>query len=348
MLKLIYPLTKAKMHRRFNRPAFPYKVNLHITYSCNSRCKACFIWKKYRKRPGLKKKELTANDWKEFFEKLNGDLYWLSISGGEPFLRKDLAEIVTSIENKNLRLFSMNTNGYLTEKIYGDVRAILESLDKKTKFFLAVSLYGSEKTHNTMTGMNSYRNAERTYELLRGLENDHKNFRVERELLITRHNLKEIKDLTTILNTKKIPFVLVLAQESEFYENVGNDTYLPSKEKRELIDILKSVEIPLYNNKDVIKRVFKKLLIKSLEKSGQPIPCYSTWSSVRIDPYGNVYPCIMKNEIIENLKGNGMDLKKVLENPKLRNIQKGIKNKECSCWTPCEAYQSIVQNLPFV
>ncbi|MCK4335131.1 MAG: radical SAM protein [Candidatus Aenigmarchaeota archaeon] len=348
MLKLIFPVLKAKICRRLDRLAVPYKINLHITYSCNSRCKTCFIWKKYRKRPELKNKELKASDWKEFFKKMGDRLYWISISGGEPFLREDLAEIISSMDMKNLCIMSINTNGQLPEKTYNITRETLEIIPENTKVFLAVSLLGFENTHNFVSGKkNAFEKSKKTYEKLKSLQSEYKNFYLERELVVNKHNLNELEEITDSLNREKIPFTFTFAQESKYYDNTGKEVGLSPQEKQRVAEILRTLRIPLYQKADIMKNIFKKIAIKFFEKGEIP-KCYSSWCSVRIDPYGNVYPCIMRDEVIGNLVENGMDLEKtMLKSKKLKRIQKEIKNKECSCWTPCEAYQNIVQNFHF-
>jgi len=347
MLKLISPLMKAKMYRRFCRPSVPYKINLHITYSCNSRCKTCFIWKRYADKPSMRENELKTGQWKEFFEKLGDKLYWLSISGGEPLLRDDLADIFSSVSTKNLCVLSINTNGQLPEKTCKVMKEILDILPGNVRVFLAVSLFGPEETHDFVSGRkNAFRKAEKTYDRLKLLRHGHKNFYVDRELVVNRHNLNEIPEIVNEMNRKKIPLTLTFAQESDYYDNMHADVGFSDEEKVMIGEMLKNLQIPVYQKEHVIKRRFQEIAVQFFRNGKMP-KCYSSWSSVRIDPYGNVYPCIMKNEVIGNLAENGMDLEKtIMGSQNLRKIQKAIKNGECSCWTPCEAYQGIVQSLP--
>lgn len=348
MLKLIFPLFKTKIYRIFNRRVIPYKINLHVTYSCNSKCKTCFIWKKYMEKPHLKEKELKTDQLKRFFEKLGDKLYWISISGGEPFLRDDLFEIISSMNTKNLCVISINTNGLLPEKTYNTIKKSMNKLPENIKVFVAVSLHGFENTHNIVSGKkNAFKTSERTYKNLKSLQEKHKNIYIERELVVNKHNLKEIREITDKLNREKIPFTLAFAQESDYYYNKEKNVEFSPEEKKKLAEILKTLRIPLYQKEEIVKLKFKEIAIKFFEKGETP-KCYSSWSSVRIDPYGNVYPCIMRDDIIGNLAENGMDLGKTIMNSKnIKRIQTEIDNRKCSCWTPCEAYQDIVQSLPF-
>ena len=348
MLKILYPVIKTKICRTFGRLAVPYKINLHITYSCNSRCKICSIWKKYLDKPAMRRNELTAGQWKEFFEKSGNKLYWVSISGGEPFMRDDISDILSSIKTKNLCLFSINTNGQLPEKTYADMKEILGALPETVKVFLAVTLLGSEKTHNLVSGKkNAFREAEKTYGKLKFLQQTHKNFHLERELVVNKHNLNEIPGIVDKLNARGITFTLTFAQESDYYENLHGFVEFSQEEKKMIAEMLKNLQIPVHQKEHIVRRKFQKAAIEFF-KTGRIHECYSSWSSVRIDPYGNVYPCIMKNEIIGNLVKNGMDLEKtMMSSENLKEVQKEIKGGKCSCWTPCEAYQGVVQDLIF-
>lgn len=345
MLKLIMPLMKTKIKRTLGRISCPYKLNLHITYNCNSRCRTCFIWEKYIKHPELREKELKKEQWKKFFRNMGKNVYWVSISGGEPFLREDIAEIVASIKTENLCLLSINTNGQSPEKIYAAMKKILEAIPKKVSVFLAISLLGSEKTHDKISGKEgAFLRSEETYKKLGHLRKRHGNFHVERELVFSKDNLGEIENVVSRLNRDRVPFTLTFAQESDYYDNRGRKVGFSPGEKERVVRILKNIEIPIYRKKDAVKLVFRDLAIRFFQGSGT-VGCSSSWASLRVDPYGNVYPCIMINEVLGNLTENDMDLRKtILRSKKIAGIQRDIKRGMCSCWTPCEAYQNIIQN----
>jgi MoaA/NifB/PqqE/SkfB family radical SAM enzyme len=348
MLKLILPFTRAKISRFFNLRTVPYKLNLHVTYSCGSRCKTCRIWKKYTDNPPKRNEELTAAQWYEFFKKLGGRLYWLSVSGGEPFTRKDLAEIILSASTKNLLVLSINTNGQLAEETAKTMSEILAVLPENVKVFLAVSLFGSEKTHDSLSGKKgAFRKAEDTFLKLKQLQQKHANFFLERELVVNRRNLGEIPQIVDRLRESGVSYTLTFAQESEYYDNVHRGIAIEGSERKIVAELLRNIRIDVRQREQMVKRRFAETAVRFFE-SGMAPACYASWSSVRIDPYGVVYPCIMKNDPMGSLVNNGMDLRKTMESSEnIRTIRDGIKRGDCSCWTPCEAYQGIAQGLAF-
>ena len=74
---------------------------VHVTNACNFRCDHCFVDFESKKR------DLKLDEYK----KLGADsesLLWLDIGGGEPFLRKDLADIICAFDSK---IVHIPTNG---------------------------------------------------------------------------------------------------------------------------------------------------------------------------------------------------------------------------------------------
>ena len=58
---------------------------------CNCRCVMCDIWKRGAGD------ELTRDEYEKFF-RANPDFTWLTFSGGEPFLRKDIVELAQLVK----------------------------------------------------------------------------------------------------------------------------------------------------------------------------------------------------------------------------------------------------------
>jgi MoaA/NifB/PqqE/SkfB family radical SAM enzyme len=115
------------------RPALPQALSLEVTRRCIARCIMCNIWKTPPCLP-----ELTAEEWLGVLRSpvLRG-LRELDITGGEPFLRKDLGRLFEGIAGlkdshfPGLRSVAVTTNGFLTEKACEGVRAILGPMEER-------------------------------------------------------------------------------------------------------------------------------------------------------------------------------------------------------------------------
>src|SRR5262245_33564193 len=109
---------------------------LFVTSRCNSLCRTCFYFDKLNSRDDLTVSEISRiSETAPPFRKL-----WLS--GGEPFLREELAEIVGMFVARNgVRNVNLPTNGILADKIFPAMDRMLE-LCPETSIDLNFSLDG--------------------------------------------------------------------------------------------------------------------------------------------------------------------------------------------------------------
>ncbi len=105
----------------------PLAVSLEVTHRCIARCIMCNIWRIPEDTPML-----TAEDWLALLSRdLFRELVELDITGGEPFLRTDLDELLTAVceltkrHLQSLRSIAVTTNGFLTHRVLDQCRSIL-------------------------------------------------------------------------------------------------------------------------------------------------------------------------------------------------------------------------------
>ena len=85
-----------------------YHINFAVTYGCNSRCKHCNIWRKSKENTKIIEKELKLTEIEKTFEESQylNCIQSIGITGGEPFLRKDLTDLcVFLLKNFRTRLY---------------------------------------------------------------------------------------------------------------------------------------------------------------------------------------------------------------------------------------------------
>lgn len=125
---------KYKRSRVLNRGIEPTYLNYKITDLCNLKCKFCNIWKTQRENPELIKKELRAEDIEKILT-INSDYFrnlrFIQITGGEPFLKGDLVQIVSIFSKFIPKLeFWFATNGFLPNIIFNKTEEILSQTNK--------------------------------------------------------------------------------------------------------------------------------------------------------------------------------------------------------------------------
>ena len=157
---LIKKYLKFKILRKYR----PINLVLLLTYMCNSRCNICPAWKYYKEYPMRLKLELKKEVYFNLFDELKNDLVWLTFTGGEPFLRADIVEIVTYAYNHTSILTgAINTNGLNTNDIVEKTRQILEDIPKGKKLNLSVSLDGDPKLYMKIRGVDGFRKVISTF-----------------------------------------------------------------------------------------------------------------------------------------------------------------------------------------
>lgn len=320
----------------------PYKLNFCITYICQSRCLTCNIW---QRRP---KGELTLEEIQSL-AKNSPFVKWLQITGGEPFVRSDIDKIAQAFA-KNLYILSIPTNSLCdTRMVKEKVKSILSF--GIPNFVLTLSLDGYEQLHDTIRGVHgNFRRVIETYNSLEGLQSKH--FKIVFGYTMSRMNEGKLAE-TIQRMTRLLPqisaddFHLNLAQNSgNYYENLENDI---TPNKQVAIAELKQF-LPMrsnsFNKFNFIETRFVKGLISFSESGKSPLLTKELESSCFLDSFGHVYPSIMWDESIGNIRQSGYDLRKLWYNNKAQEICDVIKNGGSpQHWTSCESYQTMLGHL---
>src|SRR3972149_1169181 len=121
MLSVLLKIPFFKLFRKFGLPGMlPISYTVSLTYRCNSRCKTCNIYSR-------NSDELSVEEYERAFLSIGKSPHWITFSGGEPFLRRDIADIcIKAYELCSPRIINIPTNGILSDKIVKDVKHILD------------------------------------------------------------------------------------------------------------------------------------------------------------------------------------------------------------------------------
>jgi MoaA/NifB/PqqE/SkfB family radical SAM enzyme len=116
--------------RHTGKPGRPQAVSLEITHACVARCVMCNIWRIPSDVPNL-----TVSRWLELLASpLFSDIRELDITGGEPFIRDDLADFFFGVGDlkrtnvESLRSIAVTTNGLLSDRVLTTVKTVLPML----------------------------------------------------------------------------------------------------------------------------------------------------------------------------------------------------------------------------
>jgi MoaA/NifB/PqqE/SkfB family radical SAM enzyme len=178
----------------FPRVPTPPFLILFINSICNLTCEHCFYWRNLNQRDDLKVEEIFA------LARDLGRIENLNLSGGEPFLRAEFAEICRFfIQNNGVEQIYVPTNGYFTERTIKALRNIFEEQSLKL-FVCELSIDGMPEYHDRFRGNSkSFEKLIETYEALAELQANEPRLRIHSISTVTSENIDEIKKLTTYL-----------------------------------------------------------------------------------------------------------------------------------------------------
>lgn len=268
--------------KQLNIPQNPTFLVYQLTNNCNSRCNMCNIWKKESKG------ELELKDIKRALRtKTFSKIRWVNLTGGEPFLRKDIVDIVREFSKlKDFEGVAIPTNGFLSATIERRAKDILKVLRPDQFLSITLSIDGFEKTHDQIRGVpGAYKKVMETLDRLTAIPN--KNFNVGVQPTITHHNIDEMDEFYGFLKTKvhSVGFAVMLASEG-YYDNKDSDASLDDKDRRKVARILKkSIKSdPQYT-------FYYTKLIEQFKTGKRGYGCLAGYLTLYMDPVGNVSPC---------------------------------------------------------
>lgn len=300
-------------HQQRPLKAGPYMAELDITYQCNCRCQMCQRWNDPRRN------EMRLAE----YQKLAADLHamgshQISISGGEPLLRSDVFEIIASFAGRKMSV-NLCTNGLLLEK-YGD-----EVRDSGATC-VTVSLDGATAaSHDNIRGIaGSYDQIEAgIYRLLKFSRSSRPILRVR--MTVSNYNAHEIGPFFEKWHDVADDVLLQPVHHctDAFYTGM-DDTDL----KIDPDTLARQVVGTPFANDNYIKQ-----LIHSLKTSGS-FPhqsCYAGILMARIDPWGNVYPCLEQHACLGSVREHGFQA--IWNSENFEQERKRLAyNRACRCW----------------
>ena len=280
----------------------------------------------------------------------------LWLSGGEPFLRKDLAEVISLFYNNNgIRGVRIPTNGLPTEQTLNIVKTVLESCSD-IQLEVDLSIDGFSETHDRIRAVpGNFQKALETLKKLEGLRLRWPNLTLYINSVITSENRNEIIQLGDYFKKNS-------DLDGHYFQIIRGDPKDPRLKTIEP-DLLKETyreALPLnfhYISKsprkkgtlDGLRRAFWKAgYVFSYEtqfrnyayRTKWKMPCTAGQTSIVIDYNADVRVCELRKPI-GNLRKYGMDFGKFWSSPERRNEIKQVQLDQCFCTHICFMYDSM-------
>lgn len=305
---------------------------VHVTNACNFRCDHCFVDFESSKR------DLKLDQ----FQKLGADsppLMWLDIGGGEPFLRKDLADIVLCFDSKIVHIPS---NGSLIPQMIKQIEKIQHHSDRE--IIIGLSLDGLQSSHDSIRKQpGSWNQVWEAYNALRDLGG----VSIKICTVICRDNYDEIIPLMEEVYSRGVDFHSVILLRGD---PLNPSVELPSLDDLhalgiKMFDILSRYDYGKNTLSAQILKNFHRYLwntsLQTIEQKRQIIPCLAGQSQLVVWGDGEVSSCEMLPSV-GNIKENAID--DIITSDAYKQQVADIKNDKCHCTHNCAMLDSIFYN----
>ena len=282
-----------------------------VTYRCNARCTMCNRYK----APSKPDEEISI----ETIKKLP-KMYFTNITGGEPFIREDLADIVRELYKKSDRIV-ISTNGFFTDRI-------IKLCEEFPNVGIRISIEGLEQTNNEIRGLNDGFN--KGYSTLKKLV-EMKHPDVGFGMTVQDKNAKDLVALYDLSNEMGMEFATASLHNSFYFveaKNIIHDRPMVAKEFEKLINKLLESKSP----KKWFRAYFNHGLINYIYGQKRLLPCDMAFDTFFIDPYGDVMPCngTKCKEVMGNLNEQSWD--ELWNSEKAEKVRNVVRHCSRNCW----------------
>ena len=318
--------------RTFHYPSY---VIFFVTARCNASCKMCFY--KENMDSNVAKDELTLSEYDRISQGIPF-INVLGISGGEPFLRHDLHEIVKILyRNCAPVVVDLPTNGYFPQEVVRQVKVMAEDCPKMT-IDCQLSIDGPEAIHDEIRGLkNGFQRMRDTYLELVGLKKHYRNLKLKACVVYSHYNQDHMPELFAMLDRDFPDFDRVVF--SVAHGSVANPQVMDfdwqkyfgfCENFRRTVTVQRVLDV--HSLLTIALRIAKNdFLKKILQSKDMYRKCRAGQRVIVINEIGQVFPCEPLWQPVGNLRQNGYDLQEVLDSETMQEFQDQIKRDCCNC-----------------
>ena len=311
--KLTSIKSKETEDRKMDKKSGEKKLNgtVIVTYRCNARCNMCNRYKK----PSKPEEEISVETIKRLPK-----MYFTNITGGEPFIRTDLKDIVRELYKKSDRIV-ISTNGFFTDRI-------VDLCKEFPNIGIRISIEGLEETNNKIRGLdNGFQRGYTTLKKLRKMGMKDVGF----GMTVQDANCKDLVPLYQISNEMGMEFATASLHNSFYFveaKNIIHNRPMVAKQFENLVNELLNSNSP----KKWFRAYFNHGLINYIYGQKRLLPCDMSFDTFFIDPYGDVMPCngTKDKEVMGNLNEQSWD--ELWNSPEAEKVRSKVRCCDRDCW----------------
>lgn len=317
-------------------------ANFAVTYRCNSRCTTCNIWAS----PDRCGEELSLGEIAEFFEgerDFLADVKTIQLTGGEPYLRGDIAGIAGTIWRGIPRSFIwVATNGLLPQTIAEKTGEMLSNR-RRGGLGVTVSIDGVGGTHDEQRGIRgAYEKSLETLRLLSAMRTRHPDLRLSVGMTLTPGNQDQIGRAVRLAEQHDADLTVRPANVSEVYYK--NDPVNGVWDLEALEAGLRLVAEHHVRRRGPLRAApvisYLNRVPGYVSVGTRRLGCSAGSRSLYLDPYGVAYPCLFLPTMIGDVREK--PLRESWRSPAAAEARRAIAEGRCGgCLVECETMRDI-------
>lgn len=313
---------------------YPIDAVLGVTYRCQAKCRMCSIWQisEHSEMPP------------EAYEELPTTLRDVNVSGGEPFLRSDLAEVVRVIHRRipGARMV-VSTNGLMGERI---VPRALELAEIFPGIGFGFSIDGIGEMQDHMRGApGAYDNVIAAVKGIRdnGIDN------IRLAYTLTGENPDHMLKVYRLADELGVQFTMQISHDSGFFFGENETSVVKESAGGLASDSLRGDFETIING---------ELASYSIKRWGKAFVYYGMYAlafegrqlfSSRpgedffyLDPKGDIYPSVIHNHVMGNLAQSDFD--SVWRSEKSERIRAICRAEKKRYWMGCMLRKALLEH----
>lgn len=300
-----------------------YDIVIIITQRCNAKCVMCDM----HENPSKPEDEIDLAT----LDKIPRSKT-LSLTGGEPFLRRNIRDVVSLLHSKSKR-FMINTNGFFTEKIITLCREFPD-------IGIRISMDGGKTTHDAIRGIDIYNRAMDTLLSLKGLGMKD----VGVSFTMQENNYAEALDVYHAAVENGWDFTLNIVHNSFAFCKNDNEILHRDRMEEEVKTLVRE-RLRSKRIKDWARAFVDSEEIRFLQGRPMPFPCDAGRTSFFIDAFGKVLPCNMTPApwVMGDLRVDSWD--DIIHGERAERIAAKCKSCKIQCWSMCNMRTAFHKNI---
>jgi len=306
---------------------WPVYLTFFVTARCNARCPHCFYWKEIDAADTSK--ELKPDEVERIAATIPR-LPLLLLSGGEPTLRDDLAELVEPfVRSCSTEVINLPTNGLVPERVERSVTDVLEAC-RPARLRVNLSLDGPEEVHDVIRGASAYQRLLKTRWRLEELARCEPRLDVAVNLTLSRLNVHAVEDTLRLLSRPPWngpTFSVTLARSHPRDPDVLGLS--PEEVERAFALVREQGRYPrsFGRRPDLLSRA----VARAYREQARVAPCRAGILEAVLTERGVVYPCEILDRPLGDLREEGYDFRRVWLGEKAKDVREEIARGECWC-----------------